>query len=51
MTKTLEQRIAEINLKNYPAWYRERLEAAIRQLGTRWPLHPANTIDLRRKAA
>lgn len=48
---TLEQRIKEIDLKHYPEWYRPKLEQAIKQLGTRWPLHPANTLDYRTKRA
>lgn len=48
--KTLEQRIAEIDLKKHPEWYRPKLEQAIRTLGTRWPLHPANTLNFKRAA-
>lgn len=53
MTKTVEQRLAEIDLSKHPVWYRAKLEAAIRQLGTKWQLHPVHTLDFtqHRKAA
>lgn len=47
--ETLEQRLKRINLKGYPEWYRPKLEKAIRMLGAKWQLHPANQTY--RKAA
>lgn len=45
---TLEEKIAAIDLKNHPTWYRAKLEAAIKHLGLKWPLHPAHTRRLQR---
>jgi molybdopterin synthase catalytic subunit len=49
--EALERKLQAIDLKHYPEWYRQKLEDAIRFLGKRWPLHPANTRHFTSKRA